>query len=193
MAAIAALDAGCVLPFPVPQSDRPPDVAPVLPAELATGFSDTLVLVVMSQGGGVTPLFVKPQELAAIAKKLERSSVEVGFLVFIPSPAGFGFATGGVPPNLKVSELCLIAADGRTVSLRRRGDSWVPSTVSSVDAVWRDQIAKYVAENRPATVLKIWTSSPCLSVDLTGVSINKWTDEQRTRVSEFLMSLPLKQ
>ena len=198
--ALAALCAGCiVIPIPIPTSDQPPDIAAALPAEFASGEGETLVLVVMYRGQGAAkrsvilgePLFAKPAELPALAKRLDRSGVDVGFLiVFLGVPGGVG-GEGYVP----VRELCVIAANGRTVSLHLPAGQWVRSEITVVDAVWRDQFAKLVA-SRPAnpfttaTLFPIWRSSPCKQVDWTREILIQWTGEQRARVGAFLRELP---
>ena len=206
--AIAALCAGCMgampssqIPIPVPIWDQPPDIAAALPAEFASGEGETLVLVVMYRGQGAAkrsvilgePLFAKPAELPALAKRLDRSGVGVGKLII--DTAGVYFVTHDGGGYVPVRELCVIAANARTVSLHLPAGQWLSSEISVVDAAWRDAFAKLVA-SRPAnplagaTLFPIWRSSPCKQVDWTRDILIVWTDEQRARVGAFLRELP---
>jgi hypothetical protein len=189
LAATAVLNCGCII---VPYIDRPSDIAPSMPSDFASGDADTLVLVVRSRDNLFMdePIFTKVGDITAIEEKLEKTSL-AGFVIAPGGPSAAG--RKAITPIL-VHELCLIAANGKTISLLRQGEKWKSSAVSVVDAVWRNQVARLLAENvpnRPVTLLRIWKSSPCTTqVDWAQMHVG-WNNEQRTRVIQFLNKLPL--
>lgn len=189
--AIVTLSTGCqivgpVALIPIPSQDQPPSIAAALPAEFVSGEGETLVLAVRYRGGEpggwmggmLDPLFVKTSELPDLAKRLE--STVYNALLYPPDAA-------------TVSELCMVASTGRTLSMRLKMRQWVASEIGFVNAAWRDTFTRTMSgqpswgRGRPP-----WRSGPCTQVDWSryGVLVG-WTDEQRARVNSFLRELPL--
>ena len=169
------------------------DVTPDLPADLRTSSDEVLVLIQTSRytysgvgaggsAGGVAAnsvaaRFMKGNELPSLSQTVTLSSGG-GVVFFIPLMVA-GIPLGGGSTYDRLEVLCVVAQDGRVVELypnaQRRHQSFTTAKIETIVS----------ALSVTADASFTGAEAPCGVVGTLG-----WSDQLRSKVSDFIVRLP---
>jgi hypothetical protein len=168
-----------------------PDITPTLPTDLRTSIDEVLVLIQTSRytysgvgAGGraegapansVAARFMKGNELSSLSQTVTLSSGG-GMVFFIPLMVT-GIPLGGVSTFERLEVLCVVAKDGRVVVLY----SSAPPQQQPLTRARKEAIVSALHASTDAS----FEEGPCGVVGTLG-----WSDELRSKVSDFIVRLP---
>jgi len=173
----------CVFPFY--SSDPLPDFAPYVPADFGSPDTEVLALAVVASNWSrpspwfSEPLFAKRQDLQSIRQRLSARS-KAGMFSLDYGLKGQGWIRQDKIETVTLLDLCLVSADGQTLSLSGHdGQGWTNVRHGVFPISARNALADALRREPDAPIVGL--NGPCGTH-----GIVDWSAEKREQVRAFL-------